>query len=444
MTATSSFSVENLIRISKSERWQKCMPTKIISAKIFFLISIISFLMSTIWFSAVKRDERDVLQAIEDVGNDIKYINVYRKPNKLPKGFKYVLLWTPNSYSPFYFFGKGQKAFIKNKCATIKCYITTDRFLFGGMDSVSKFDAIAFNGRNIDTIRRVNLPRQRLMRQKYIYFNLESPQNYPVCSAIFDNFFNLTSTYKLDSDIQYSYILIRNKDGDVVGPKKNMKWVTDDITDSHDKIAHNFTTKTKAVAWFVSNCSDKSGRKNYVWYLQKALAAFNLTVDIYGKCGYFDCPVDRKAECNSMLERDYYFYLAMENSIADDYITEKVLTALQNNIVPIVYGGANYSQFLPPGSYLDARALDAFTLAHYIEKLIRYPESYNRFFMWKRHYTFHDPTAKENVCSLCAALHNESLMSSVSVYKNFREWWHPKYKDSCSLKDEDNEKEIHL
>lgn len=62
-------------------------------------------------------------------------------------------------------------------------------------------------------------------------------------------------------------------------------------------------------------------------------------VDIYGSCGSFKCSRNIPNKCFEILNRDYKFYLAFENSNCKDYITEKFfVNALNRNILPIVMG----------------------------------------------------------------------------------------------------------
>lgn len=72
----------------------------------------------------------------------------------------------------------------------------------------------------------------------------------------------------------------------------------------------------------------------------------HLRVDVYGR-GHMQLPHRNMSET---LAR-YKFYLAFENSLHQDYITEKLWrNALEAWAVPVVLGPSrkNYERFLPP------------------------------------------------------------------------------------------------
>lgn len=313
----------------------------------FYILCCSIFFLSLVLIEIATRqnsvNESLIQEALENVGRDLRYSNVYRKTKHLPKNLKYLLLWTRGDYSPFSFLEEGQRTFLKNNCSMVNCYVTSDKSLFG--TDYTKFDAIAFNGR---TMKSYKLPHSRSPHQKYIYFNMESADNYPVCNQKFDGFFNWTATYKLDSDLPTPYVLIRDKNRAIVGPKHRMQW-RENMGNVYLDYRQTTENKTKMAAWFVSHCRTRSGRHIFVDKLQKALLSYGHHVDIFGHCGNLRCPRGRKGKtepCNLLLQKDYFFYLALENSFAEDYVTEKLLTAMSNNVIPIVFGGADYSRYV--------------------------------------------------------------------------------------------------
>ena len=103
----------------------------------------------------------------------------------------------------------------------------------------------------------------------------------------------------------------------LVAPYERWQYYNDNVKQL--PLKQNFAVnKTKSVAWFVSNCGARNGRLKYA----KELAKY-IEVDIYGSCGTKQCPRSKANDCFKMLERDYRFYLAFENSNCKDYITEK-------------------------------------------------------------------------------------------------------------------------
>lgn len=221
--------------------------------------------------------------------------------------------------------------------------MTQNRYKFGF--DLSKFDAIIFNEQSLKRVKEPDLLANRWYHQKYIFLNTESSDSQPICNPLYDGYFNWTATYKLNSDISFSYLLIRDMNGDVVGPKVDVTWLQNMSEFNDLKSLQMFKERTKAAAWFVSHCHTRSKRENYAKKLKYELNKLNLDLDVCGKCGTLTCPKINRS-CDDLLKNTYYFYLALENSFAEDYITGKVITALLSDVVPVLYGGADYSRFV--------------------------------------------------------------------------------------------------
>lgn len=179
--------------------------------------------------------------------------------------------------------------------------------------------------------------------------------------------------------------------------------------------------KTKPVAWFVSHCKTRSARELLTKKLQKFI-----DVDVYGECGTLQC--EKSSECYEMLSRDYKFYLAFENSLCDDYITEKVFNPMMHNILPVVYSGADISRFLPPKSFINAESFEtAEDLAQYLNFLMQNPKEYIKYFWWKKHYkVIHQNTM--DICNLCRKLNEPRITYMTQSYDSIRNWYS---KNSC-------------
>ena len=176
--------------------------------------------------------------------------------------------------------------------------------------------------------------------------------------------------------------------------------------------------KQKLVAWVVSNCKTSSKREEYVSELQK-----HISVDVFGGCGVKSCPGARitSEKCRSLLETDYMFYLAFENSKCNDYVTEKFYLALDIDIVPIVMGGANYSAIAPPDSYIDVNHYsNAQELAKELKRLSTAREEYLNFFRWKAEKKVQPGISGQMGCNLCKSLHESK---PTKIYQDLGAWW---------------------
>lgn len=118
---------------------------------------------------------------------------------------------------------------------------------------------------------------------------LESPPHAPPGPP---EFFNLSFTYRLDSDIVAD---------------NYMQYFRPSLWTSKRDFDTLWKTKRNLAAMFSSNCAPPSNRHQYVSLLQK-----DFPVDIYGACGSKKCPKDREEACNKLIGT-YKFYLAFEN-----------------------------------------------------------------------------------------------------------------------------------
>lgn len=97
------------------------------------------------------------------------------------------------------------------------------------------------------------------------------------------------------------------------------------------------------------------------------------------------------------------------------------------NVIPVVYGGANYSEFAPPNSYVNALDFESpKELAAYLKYLSQDLQRYQSFLQWKKYYRVNAGT-KRAVCNLCEVLHKQKKSK---IYSDLSDWY---AKDQCSI-----------
>ncbi|KAF2364979.1 Glycosyl transferase family 10 [Trinorchestia longiramus] len=183
----------------------------------------------------------------------------------------------------------GRGHFMKLKCPVDTCVLT------GSRSEISSADAVVFKDHFSDP------HHSRDPNQIWIMYMLECPLHTQHFSQ--PNVFNWTATYRHDSDL--------------VAPYERYMYHDPFIKQRNQTISYA-SGKSRQVAWFVSNCGARNNRLQYAKELGRYIG-----VDIYGACGTKRCPRSSSTRCFEMLNRDYKFYLAFENSNCRDYITEK-------------------------------------------------------------------------------------------------------------------------
>ena len=345
-----------------------------------------------------------------------------KKSSKIvPIGEKQILLWTTFFQWEDFRFGLGRESFVAAGCRYTNCMTTTDKSL------VNQSDAVIFHPNDF---KPTDLPKHRLAHQRYVFLYYEviaiERDRLYIFSHPSKNYFNWTMTHRRDSDIlsTHPYGSVRSKlssMADMILPRPLRLGEDPPDPRSFFKDILNpevIGKKTKQVAWFNSNCVTSGGRENYFREMGEYIS-----IDIYGACGDMKCGPANRTNCDDLL-RDYKFYIAAENSICPDYVTEKFYRALLSDVGPIVYGGADYSAYAPPDSYINAADfVSPKALAEYLYVLDTNPALYSKYFDWKKDWEIiRNPT--NGWCDLCEKLNDPE--QPPKSYEDIGNWYYDK------------------
>lgn len=375
---------------------------------------------------------------------------------------KAVQLITPRFENPNWSFMNLGKYPFEN-CPESRCYAFRSKSYFHSPQE--KSDGIIVHSKEL--FYMPSKMYSRSPKQLWLFYTLE-PQQLSFCSnyyrlSDFDDWFNLTATFKTDSDIPLSY-------------RDFSEWtdLTNDklYVEKYQKLSQfknltsfalDLTTKTKkaTIVWFVSHCYTSSRREHYVKELSKYV-----NIDMFGKCASGKnkdpCSQMGSKECRFFLNR-YKFRLAFENSLCDDYISEKFWNIYSHknlfdvNLINIVRGAKDdqYRKVIPFRKfYINADWFESpKALAEYLNYLNNNDTAYLEYFKWKidlykkidlnfqnkkmlrsnleNRYQGEQFIVKEPFCKLCQYLHNETYLNN---HKKNRRWFISKwfgYETNC-------------
>ncbi|XP_030062943.1 alpha-(1,3)-fucosyltransferase 7 [Microcaecilia unicolor] len=265
------------------------------------------------------------------------------------------------------------------------CQLTDNRSMF------VQADVVVFHQRELQ--KSSALPyKTKPPGQKWVWASLESPSNVLDLEK-WNHIFNWVLSYRQDSDIfvPYGKMMLHSPSTSFTIPQK-----------------------TGLVSWVISNY--KSTQERALFY--KNLSQ-HLKVNIYGKAAKkVLCP-----KCLLPMVSKYKFYLAFENSIHRDYITEKMwCNSFEAGAVPVVLGPprTNYEQFVPPDSFIHVEDFESpEQLATFLRTMNT--SQYKEFFQWRRKYSVKLlQDWRERFCSICAVYHS---LPQEKIYYNLQEWF---------------------
>lgn len=264
-------------------------------------------------------------------------------------GIIYIGEWsTPGAKVGYPNLKVGQHGFISRNCSFTNCFYTTDHYYF---NDLRNYDVLLINAKHFCNNAFDSLP-DRIESQQFIFIGFEPSVH---CSIIQSKIQpDLTWTYKLTSDIVRPFFIVKNRYNQVIGPRKYMHWDTrlEDIPDVEKYVSRKLSEKNTAAFYMRTNCDNKTEQHQFVQKLEEELARYGQEMHTYGICGNNQCTmkyqIDRISEykCSELIQKNYYFYLAIEETLGEDVVTDNLLYALDNFAIPIVYGGANYTRFV--------------------------------------------------------------------------------------------------
>ena len=203
--------------------------------------------------------------------------------------------------------------------------------------------------------------------QLWIASTMECLDHYPITrDARFQRHFDLTMTYRRDSDVPATYAQPH-------GPVPAMIAA----------LRRPPPAKTAEVllATFISSEVDTSNRRAYLYELAQYMA-----IGSYGKfMNNRTLAADAGRQSKLDVIATYRFTAAFENACSTDYVTEKFFDPLWAGSVPVYFGAPNIEAFAPGDHcYIDASDFpDPRQLAEHLRAIASDDDRYSRFFEWK-------------------------------------------------------------
>ncbi|XP_029025287.1 alpha-(1,3)-fucosyltransferase 7 [Betta splendens] len=290
-----------------------------------------------------------------------------------------------------------------NQCSSLQGDVCWDLYHVPGcrlVDQRSLFssaDVVVFHHRELEQGRQklpLTLPRPK--GQRWAWMSLEAPANNRNLKQ-FANVFNITISYKRNADVTVPY-------GEVLAKQAETPVVED-----------SSLNKESLVCWVVSKYKEWHTRSKVYIKLNATLP-----VKVYG--GWNKKPLS-SGDLLPTISR-CYFYLAFENSVASDYITEKLWrNAYMAGAVPVVLGPppSHYKAVAPPHSFIH---VDDFAsveeLGEHLQQLAQDKKRYSEYFTWKQKWKVTLITDwRERLCKICT-LYN--TLPQQRVYTDLEAW----------------------
>ena len=220
--------------------------------------------------------------------------------------------------------------------------------------------------------------------------------------------FNWTITYSKHADIYLPYGIMKQK--------RNTAFKRD-----YRKIARE---KPRDALWVSSHCQTEGKREMYINILKKYI-----NVDVFGDCGKaWNC--GRRCDhdldnCFDILNTTYKFYLAFENELCQEYITEKFYENFDYDVLLVSRGDlpGSSSINISKRAYINAGDFkSAHELGKYLKQLSTDIDEYSKMLEEKDTYYVvrYRNLFDKAMCEVCKRLNNVDMHRS--VYEDVYKW----------------------
>uniref|UniRef100_A0A0K2U8D5 Fucosyltransferase n=1 Tax=Lepeophtheirus salmonis TaxID=72036 RepID=A0A0K2U8D5_LEPSM len=381
------------------------------SSKIIKVLVVIAILVGIILYNWN-------LNTFTEEDSNFKKFLVNDKSPKREENVKYIF-YHSNAFGGSWelIFGYGKRPF--ENCEYSNCYLSGD---YSKPIPIHKYSAVIVHVKDHcgpEAAKRVRQSREG-MKGPFIYYLTESAlYDCQFDFSLYDGVFNWTMDYHPNADIPSMY-------GNTYKVKKKQPV---------PNIQSILRKKNKLLFWISTHRLSKGKRDNYFELLTEHISG-----DKYGAFGPHYCPDSpnpMRIDCKKYFAPYYKFYFASENSLCNDYVTEKYFQVLRLPIVPVVYGKANYTAISPPHSFINVRDFKSpKDLAEYLTYLDKNDTAYAEYFQWKLygHYKVSSVTqeAQKTLCHLCNKLNNLEPRPAYTSAQMDKYWRGTKETPVCS------------
>ena len=233
-------------------------------------------------------------------------------------------------------------------------------------------------------------PPKKYQSQLWAFRTGESQSRMTQSTDNWNGFVNYTVDFREGATRrEYSY-LVENKSGNEV---KKRDFYSEKLRMARQKYLE------PSVLWFVSNCHSfppyvvTSARTEYASELQRWMDVSVFTRSKYCSMKWYHLyHLKSSTTGHPRNMRNYTFYLSFENSLCQDYITEKLWKVLLDDslTIPVVLGGistAEYESIAPPNSYIHVRNFTSpAKMAQHLKFVANNAEAFNYYHQWRNSY----------------------------------------------------------